>query len=99
MPRPMACGARRRDGACAGGRRPGARARARHPGAGACRCVESLGESAPMKATWRLPSARETEGLGVALARHCPWDERAARLVFLSGELGAGKTTLAAALL
>jgi tRNA threonylcarbamoyladenosine biosynthesis protein TsaE len=52
-----------------------------------------------MKATWRLPSARETESLGVALARNCPWDERAARLVFLSGELGAGKTTLAAALL
>ena len=52
-----------------------------------------------MKATWRLPSARETESLGVALARHCPWDEREPRLVFLSGELGAGKTTLAAALL
>jgi tRNA threonylcarbamoyl adenosine modification protein YjeE len=52
-----------------------------------------------MKATWRLPSARETESLGVALARNCPWDEREPRLVFLSGELGAGKTTLAAALL
>jgi tRNA threonylcarbamoyl adenosine modification protein YjeE len=52
-----------------------------------------------MKATWRLPDARDTERLGVALARHCPWDEQAPRLVFLSGELGAGKTTLAAALL
>jgi tRNA threonylcarbamoyl adenosine modification protein YjeE len=52
-----------------------------------------------MKATWRLSSARETESLGVALARYCPWDEREPRLVFLSGELGAGKTTLAAALL
>jgi tRNA threonylcarbamoyl adenosine modification protein YjeE len=46
-----------------------------------------------------LPSARETENLGVKLARNCPWDEREPRLVFLSGELGAGKTTLAAALL
>ena len=52
-----------------------------------------------MKVIWRLPSARETESLGVALARHCPWDEREPRLIFLSGELGAGKTTLAAALL
>jgi tRNA threonylcarbamoyl adenosine modification protein YjeE len=52
-----------------------------------------------MKATWRLPSARETEDLGVALARNCPWDEREPRIIFLSGELGAGKTTLAAALL
>jgi tRNA threonylcarbamoyl adenosine modification protein YjeE len=52
-----------------------------------------------MKATWRLPSACETEQLGAALARNCPWDERAPRIIFLSGELGAGKTTLAAALL
>jgi tRNA threonylcarbamoyladenosine biosynthesis protein TsaE len=52
-----------------------------------------------MKASWRLPDASATEGLGKALARYCPWDERAPRLVFLSGELGAGKTTLAAALL
>jgi len=52
-----------------------------------------------MKAIWRLPSARETERLGVALAQNCPWDEREPRLIYLSGELGAGKTTLAAALL
>jgi len=52
-----------------------------------------------MKAVWRLPSARETERLGVALAQNCPWDEREPRLIYLSGELGAGKTTLAAALL
>jgi tRNA threonylcarbamoyl adenosine modification protein YjeE len=52
-----------------------------------------------MKATWRLPSACETEQLGAALARNCPWDEREPRIIFLSGELGAGKTTLAAALL
>jgi tRNA threonylcarbamoyladenosine biosynthesis protein TsaE len=52
-----------------------------------------------MKAEWRLPDVRATEALGAALARHCPWDEHLARLVFLSGELGAGKTTLAAALL
>jgi tRNA threonylcarbamoyl adenosine modification protein YjeE len=52
-----------------------------------------------MNASWRLSSARATEGLGQALARHCPWDENQPRLVFLSGELGAGKTTLAAAVL
>jgi tRNA threonylcarbamoyl adenosine modification protein YjeE len=52
-----------------------------------------------MNATWRLSSARATEGLGRALARDCPWDPLQPRLVFLSGELGAGKTTLAAALL
>jgi tRNA threonylcarbamoyladenosine biosynthesis protein TsaE len=52
-----------------------------------------------MKASWQLPSARDTERLGLALARSCPWDEQGPRLIFLSGELGAGKTTLAAALL
>jgi tRNA threonylcarbamoyladenosine biosynthesis protein TsaE len=52
-----------------------------------------------MNATWRLSSERATEGLGQALARHCPWDEQQPRLVFLSGELGTGKTTLAAAVL
>ena len=52
-----------------------------------------------MKANWRLPSARDTQSLGMALARSCPWDEHGPRLLFLSGELGAGKTTLAAALL
>jgi tRNA threonylcarbamoyl adenosine modification protein YjeE len=52
-----------------------------------------------MNASWRLSSARATEGLGQALARHCPWNQDQPRLIFLSGELGAGKTTLAAALL
>jgi tRNA threonylcarbamoyl adenosine modification protein YjeE len=52
-----------------------------------------------MNASWRLPSERATENLAIALARYCPWDEREPRLLFLSGELGAGKTTLAAALL
>src|ERR1700687_1253111 len=99
MPRALAGCARGRDGACVGGRRPGARARARHSGPGARRCVESLGESVPMKAIGRLPSARETENLGVPLARNWPWDEREPRLIFLSGELGAGKSTMAAALL
>lgn len=40
-----------------------------------------------------------TRRLGAALARHCPWSLPAARCVFLSGELGAGKTTLIGALL
>ena len=52
-----------------------------------------------MKASWRLPGARQTEELGAALARGCPWGEAEPRLIYLSGELGAGKTTLAAALL
>lgn len=52
-----------------------------------------------MKATWRLPGVRQTEELGAALARGCPWDDTEPRLIFLSGELGAGKTTLAAAML
>lgn len=40
-----------------------------------------------------------TRGLGAALARQCPWSMPGARCVWLSGELGAGKTTLIAALL
>jgi tRNA threonylcarbamoyladenosine biosynthesis protein TsaE len=52
-----------------------------------------------MKASWRLPSTSDTQRLGMALARSCSWDEQGPRLLFLSGELGAGKTTLAAALL
>jgi tRNA threonylcarbamoyl adenosine modification protein YjeE len=52
-----------------------------------------------MRNVWVLPSARETEQLGAALARGCPVGSLDARLLFLSGELGAGKTTLAAALL
>lgn len=47
---------------------------------------------------WQLPSADHTAALGAALARCCPWGE-APQLLFLSGELGSGKTTLAAAML
>lgn len=46
-----------------------------------------------------LPDGQATRAVGEALARHCPWSLPGARCVFLSGELGAGKTTLAAALL
>jgi tRNA threonylcarbamoyladenosine biosynthesis protein TsaE len=49
-----------------------------------------------MSATWSLPTLAATEGLGKALAQHCPWGLEP-RVVYLSGELGAGKTTLAAA--
>ena len=52
-----------------------------------------------MTHAWRLPSALDTEALGVALGLGCPWSERQARIIFLRGELGAGKTTLAAAML
>jgi tRNA threonylcarbamoyladenosine biosynthesis protein TsaE len=48
---------------------------------------------------WLLGSAADTARLAVALARTCPWQQAGPRLLFLSGELGAGKTTLAAALL
>ena len=52
-----------------------------------------------MRAVWELPAAADTMRLGAALGLTCPWDERAPRLLFLCGELGAGKTTLAAAML
>jgi len=48
---------------------------------------------------WPLSVAAQTEGLGAALGRTCPWDLAGPRLLWLSGELGSGKTTLAAALL
>jgi tRNA threonylcarbamoyl adenosine modification protein YjeE len=51
-----------------------------------------------MQHTVSLATAGETVALGVALARTCPWAD-GPRLLYLSGELGAGKTTLAAALL
>jgi tRNA threonylcarbamoyladenosine biosynthesis protein TsaE len=47
---------------------------------------------------WRLPTAADTVRLGAALAGSCLPGDRP-RLLFLSGELGAGKTTLAAAVL
>jgi len=37
--------------------------------------------------------------LAEALAAALPWDDQAPRLLYLSGELGTGKTTLAGALL
>jgi tRNA threonylcarbamoyladenosine biosynthesis protein TsaE len=52
-----------------------------------------------MSAAWPLPDVQATERLGAALARSCPWSDSSARVLYLSGELGAGKTTLAAALL
>ncbi len=52
-----------------------------------------------MSAQWRLPAAVDTVRLGAALAAALLWDEHAPRLLYLSGELGAGKTTLAGALL
>jgi tRNA threonylcarbamoyladenosine biosynthesis protein TsaE len=48
---------------------------------------------------WELPDASATCALGAALGRTCPWGTRAPRCIYLRGELGAGKTTLAAALL
>jgi tRNA threonylcarbamoyladenosine biosynthesis protein TsaE len=52
-----------------------------------------------MTDAWVLPTAAATERLGQALGASCTWDEHLARVLYLSGELGAGKTTLAAALL
>jgi len=48
---------------------------------------------------FEMPAAADTLRLGAALGQTCPWSEQAPRLLFLSGELGAGKTTLAAAML
>jgi tRNA threonylcarbamoyladenosine biosynthesis protein TsaE len=52
-----------------------------------------------VRAVWELPAAADTMRLGAALGNTLPWSEQAPRLLFLTGELGAGKTTLAAALL
>jgi tRNA threonylcarbamoyladenosine biosynthesis protein TsaE len=49
-------------------------------------------------ARWWLPGAADTARLGTALAAGLSWDESAPRLLYLAGELGTGKTTLAAAL-
>jgi tRNA threonylcarbamoyladenosine biosynthesis protein TsaE len=48
---------------------------------------------------WLLHSAADTARLGAVLAHTCAWERPGPRLLYLSGELGAGKTTLAAALL
>jgi tRNA threonylcarbamoyladenosine biosynthesis protein TsaE len=52
-----------------------------------------------VRAPLQLRDEPATRRLGQRLALHCPWSMSGARCVFLSGELGAGKTTLAAALL
>lgn len=46
-----------------------------------------------------LADAAATEALGARLARVIPWQAAQALTVFLQGELGAGKTTLAQGLL
>jgi tRNA threonylcarbamoyl adenosine modification protein YjeE len=46
-----------------------------------------------------LPATADTTALGTALAAACPEPLDGPRLLFLSGELGTGKTTLSAALL
>jgi tRNA threonylcarbamoyladenosine biosynthesis protein TsaE len=48
---------------------------------------------------WPLADVAATGRLGAALAKACPWQAPGPRLLFLSGELGTGKTTLVAALL
>lgn len=48
---------------------------------------------------WTLADVQATRRLGASLGRHCPWDHPGTRCLFLSGQLGSGKTTLAAALL
>ena len=52
-----------------------------------------------MSREWLLPDVEATQRLGASLARSLNWSERDARVVFLCGELGAGKTTLTAAAL
>lgn len=51
------------------------------------------------RGVWTLTDVDATRRLGASLGRHCPWSHPGARCLFLSGELGSGKTTLAAALL
>jgi tRNA threonylcarbamoyladenosine biosynthesis protein TsaE len=45
--------------------------------------------------SFSLADAAATERLGAALGRTCPWNLQLARSIYLRGELGAGKTTLA----
>ena len=52
-----------------------------------------------MKCAWVLPAAADTIRLGSLLARSCPWGASGPRLLYVSGELGAGKTTLVGGLL
>lgn len=47
----------------------------------------------------QLIDAAATDALGAALARACPADLRQSRVLYLAGELGAGKTTCARSLL
>jgi tRNA threonylcarbamoyladenosine biosynthesis protein TsaE len=55
--------------------------------------------NAPLRGVWSLTDVQATRRLGASLGRHCPWSAAGALCLFLSGELGTGKTTLAAALL
>lgn len=52
-----------------------------------------------MSREWLLADVEATQRLGTGLAHALNWSERDARVVFLGGELGAGKTTLTAAAL
>ena len=47
----------------------------------------------------RLPGALDSEALGAALGQGVPWSNTRAICLFLSGDLGAGKTTVARGLL
>ena len=46
-----------------------------------------------------LPEVADTERLGAALARSMQWSPSGPQVVYLQGELGSGKTTLARGLL
>jgi tRNA threonylcarbamoyladenosine biosynthesis protein TsaE len=48
---------------------------------------------------WRLPEAKDTERLGAALAGNLRGLNRIPLVIYLQGELGSGKTTLARGLL
>ena len=48
---------------------------------------------------WVLPDALDTERLGAGVASSMHWSETAPLIVYLHGELGSGKTTLARGLL
>ncbi len=58
-----------------------------------------MGEPQRLKLELALPSVSDTCLLAQAIAASCPWEQPGARVLWLEGELGAGKTTLAAALL
>ena len=82
-------------GACAGGRFGGAGRTTRSGRQRRVVGVARLGESLSPEQAWLTRSGEETEALGGRLLGAAPGADAPCRVVTLSGELGAGKSTFA----